>query len=281
MKRTVKLQIRPPASALTPMSPPASTEAARRKSASTLLARRGKVVVGFVVALGCLAVLGPGAGSAIAAYPTASDFADWTAVDGSPAVATGTLNGSLISISGTHVFPPPVSVVDGHWTFFAGPDFTPALGPTDMIQIGASSPAESYTLSFGNPVTDPVIEIGSLGSRLDFPSGTQITKISGQSGFTVSGSSIVGAPSNMLGPDGVGDSNGTVQLTGTFTSISFTAFYTLSSEDGVLLQVGASPPPPSPPPAPPPPTTTPSGGAGGSAPPPPPPPQVGRSSPRN
>jgi hypothetical protein len=209
----------------------------------------------LVAGLVCLAGLVSSAGVAVAAYPTAADFADWTAVDGSPAMATGILNGSPISISGTHVFPPPVSVVDGHWTFFSGPDFTPALASTDMIQIGASSPAESYTLSFGSPVTDPVIEIGSLGSRLDFPNGTPITKISGQSGFTVSGSSIIGAPSSMLGPDGVSDSSGTVQLTGTFTSITFTAFYTLSSEDGVLLQVGASPPPPPPPP--PPPTTPP------------------------
>ena len=122
------------------------------------------------------------------------------------------------------MFTPPVSVVHGHWTFFSGPDFSPALAWIDIIEIGASSPAESYTLTFGSPVADPWIEIGSLGSRLDFPSGTQITKISDQSGFTVSGSSIIGAPSGALGPDGVSDSNGTVQLTGTFTSISFTAF---------------------------------------------------------
>jgi hypothetical protein len=54
-----------------------------------------------------------------------------------------------------------------------------------------------------------------------------------------------------LGPDGVGDSNETVQLIGTFTSISFTTTYSGSTEDGILLQVGAaapvSPPPPPPP----------------------------------
>ncbi len=217
----------------------------------------------LVVIIACAAAVGTSTSAASGAYPTAADFTDWTAVDGTPAVATGTLNGSPVSISGTHVFPPPVSVVDGHWTFFSGPDFAPPLARTDMIQIGAASPADSYTLSFGSPVADPVIEIGSLGSRLDFPSGTQITKIAGQSGFTVSGSSIIGAPSGTLGPDGVNDSNGTVQLIGTFTSITFTALYTVSNEDGVLLQVGASPPPPPPPP---------SGGAGGTAPPPPPPP---------
>ncbi len=199
------------------------------------------------------------------AHAATLGFADWTTVDGSPAVATGTLNGSPISISGTHVFPPPVSVIDGHWTFFSGPDFSPPLAQTDVIQIGASSPAESYTLTFGSPVTDPVIDIGSLGSRLDFPGGTEITKLAGQSGFTVSGSSISGAPTSTLGPDEINDSNGTVQLVGTFTSIPFTALFTTGSEDGVILQVGAAPPQPAPP------TTTPSGGAGGTAPPPSPP----------
>ena len=79
-----------------------------------------------------------------------------------------------------------------------------------MIQVGASTLTESYTLSFGAPVSDPELEIGSLGSRLDFPAGTVINRISGQAGFTVSGSTITGAPTNTLGPDGINDSNGTV-----------------------------------------------------------------------
>jgi hypothetical protein len=53
-------------------------------------------VLAFVAGLVCLAVGGPSAGSALAAFPTAADFADWTVVDGSPAVAAGTLNGSPI-----------------------------------------------------------------------------------------------------------------------------------------------------------------------------------------
>lgn len=189
--------------------------------------------------------------TALAVAPTAQDFTDWTSASGSPAVAVGTLHGQSVTLSGMHVFPPPVSVVDGHWTFFSGPDFSPSLPSTDMIQIGATTLTESYTLSFGAPVTDPEIEIGSLGSSLNFPSGTVINRISGQSGFTVTGSTITGAPNSALGPDGVGDSNGSVQLIGTFTSISFTATYSGSTEDGVLLQVGAVPPPALPPPAPP------------------------------
>lgn len=191
-----------------------------------------------------LAVLLPT--TALGATPTAGDFTDWTAVSGSPAVATGTLHGQAVSLSGTHVFAPPVSVVDGHWTFFAGPDFSPSLASTDVIQVGASLLTESYTLSFGAPVTDPELEIGSLGSRLEFPAGTVINRLSGQGGFTVSGSTISGAPNSVLGPDGVNDSSGSVQLIGTFTSISFTATFSGSTEDGVLLQVGAVAPTPPP-----------------------------------
>ena len=215
-----------------------------------------------VLVAGVLALVTVCTGTPVASADT-PQFADWTTISGTT-TATGTLLGASISLSGSHVFPTPISVLDGSWPFFDGPDFTPPLAKTDVIQIGASAPAESYTLTFGSPVTNPVIEIGSLGSRLDFPSGTQITKLSGQSGFTVSGSSIIGEPNSALGPDGVNDSNGTVQLSGTFTSITFTALYTpVSPEDGVLLQVGAAPP--TPPPATPPPTTT-------TPPPPPPPP---------
>ena len=145
---------------------------------------------------------------ALGAAPTAQDFTDWTAVSGTPAVATGTLHRQAVTLSGTHVFAPPVSVVDGHWTFFSGPDFSPALPTTDVIQVGAAITPESYTITFATPVTDPELEIGSLGSRLDFPTGTTINRITGQPGFTVTGNTITGAPSTTLGPDGINDSNG-------------------------------------------------------------------------
>jgi hypothetical protein len=205
----------------------------------------------IVVALGVLPASAWGASQ--------QDVADWTAASQS-AGATGTLLGQSVSLSGTHVFDVPISRVDGSWPDFAGPDFVPSLAMTDEIQIGATTPAESYRLLFGSPVADPVLYLGSLGSRLDFPAGTQITKISGQSGFTVFGNTVTGAPTDAHGPDGVNDSNGTVQLVGTFQSISFTALYTPGGEDGVILQVAGSAPPAAPPPAPPPPpptTTTP------------------------
>ena len=201
--------------------------------------RRVRGIFAVVLALACFAACA----SAAAADVTAQDFTDWTAISGTPAVATGALHGQGVSLSGTHVFPVPVSRLDGTWPAFAGPDFSPPLASTDVIQIGATIATQSYTLSFGAPVTDPELEIGSLGSRIDFQAGTVINRISGQPGLTVSGSTITGAPNVTLGPDGVNDSNGSVRLIGTFTSISFTTNFSGSTEDGILLQVGAAAPP--------------------------------------
>jgi hypothetical protein len=205
-----------------------------------------KLVVALLVGLVVVAAIGSMAPSAAADAP---EFADWTAINAS--TATGTLLGRPISLSGTHVFPTPVSVLDGSWPYFAGPDFSPPLAKTDVIQI-AGFPGDAYTLQFGAPLTDPVLEIGSLASRLDFPSATQITRLSGDTGFSVSGSSVIGTPKDTTGADGVNDANGTVRLSGTFQSLSFTATPLYAGpEDGVLLQLGAVAPPPPPPPTPP------------------------------
>ncbi len=170
---------------------------------------------------------------------TDPELADWTAVSAN--TATGALLGETITLTGTHVFDQPVSDIDSGWTAFGGPDFTPRPASTDEIQIGATTPSpETFTLSFGAAVSDPILLIGSLGSRLDFPAGTPITRLSGQAGFTVSGSSVIGTEDTNLGPDGINDANGSVQLSGTFTTISFSATgLGHAVEDGVVLQVAA------------------------------------------
>jgi hypothetical protein len=181
---------------------------------------------------------------------TDQDFADWTSVSGNPAVASGTLpQGPTISLSGTTVSPPPQSVVDGTATVFNRADFTPPLANSDAIHF-ISSTGNSYSLDFGAPVTDPVLHFGSIGSTLDFPPGTAITRLSGDGQFSVSGSDVVGAfepPTD--------DGNGTVQLSGTFSSIPFKT--TFAGSDGIFLQVGIAPPPPPPAPEPTPPTPPP------------------------
>jgi len=195
--------------------------------------------------LGSLALFVPSA-SAL----TDQDFADWTSVSGSPAVASGTLpQGQTVSLSGTNVSTPPQSVVDGSATVFNRADFTPPLATSDAIHF-ISSTGNSYSLTFGTPVTDPVLHFGSIGSTLEFPSGTVITRLSGDGQFAVSGSNVVGSfepPTD--------DGNGTVQLSGTYSSLSFST--TFAGSDGIFLQVGVAPPPPPPPPPPPDPDPTP------------------------
>jgi hypothetical protein len=210
----------------------------------------------FVLLAAVLLVSGllPAGGSA----ETASDFADWTSVTGSPATASGTLHGSAISLSGTNVLSGSgTSVTDATSTVFNRSDFTPALATSDAIGFRGDS-GNSYTLTFASPVTDPIIHFASLAATLHFPSGTAITRLSGDAEFSVSGSDVIGqveAPTD--------DANGTVRLTGTFSSLAFTTEF--AGTDGVYLQVGATVPSPPPPPPPPPP----SGGGGGTAPPPP------------
>jgi len=60
----------------------------------------------------------------------------------------------------------------------------------------------SYTLQFGAPTQDPVMHIESLASKLVFPAGTQLTKVSGQSTFAVSGNTVTGALSGSTDANG-------------------------------------------------------------------------------
>ena len=194
-----------------------------------------------------VALAAPAAARAQAQAPSA--FADWTTVGAN--VATGTLLGQSISLSGNHV--DPASPLDGSSTVFASAFFSPPLATSDAA-VFYGSPGYTYTLAFGAPVQDPVLHVSSLASTLQFPAGTQITKVSGEDTFTVSGSSVAGVLAGSV------DANGTIQLTGTFTSIAFstTPVYTASTEDGIYLQVGGSSPSvpaPGVPPAPPSPPT--------------------------
>ena len=192
-----------------------------------------------MLALCALAASVAGAGATARAEAAAPAITDWTAVSAN--TARGTLQGTSVSLSGTHVWDTPTSRVDGSWPYFAGPAFSPALPSTDEIQI-SGAPGYSYTLRFGAAVTDPILELGSLGSRIDFPAGTRLTRLSGESGFTVTGTSVSGTPSNTIGSSGNSDASGTIKLSGSFTSISFTTTpnYT-GPEDGILVQLVTQP----------------------------------------
>lgn len=172
-----------------------------------------------------LAFAGLGVSIRDASSQSAQDFADWTSASGS--VASGTLHGSSISLSGTNVSSTPASVVDGSSTVFNRPEFTPPLPTSDAIHFIGST-GNSYMLQFGSAVSNPVLHLGSLASTLHFPTGTPITRLSGDAEFLVAGSDVSGqlqAPGD--------DANGTVRLSGTFTSIAFTT--TFAGSDGIYL----------------------------------------------
>ena len=166
-------------------------------------------------------------------------FTDWVSTDEDPEGrqrANGILRGKTVSISGFMVAPPPGSTLDGTGAWFADPFFSPPLPQSDAIEFFGDVGSE-YVLTFGAPTRDPILHIASLASRLDFPAGTQITRLSGEDDFTVSDNTVTGKL------DGSKDRSGTVRLSGVFKSISFTATRTYdgTSPDGIMLQVGEVP----------------------------------------
>jgi hypothetical protein len=163
--------------------------------------------------------------------PDELEFADWLAVDAN--VATGTLKGASISLSGSNVVGPPGSTVDGSSTVFNRADFSPPLATGDAVGF-YGDPGYSYVLTFGFPRRDPILHLGSLASTLAFPPGTSITRVSGEDQLSVSGNTVTGAL------EGSDDANGTVRLEGTFQSVPFSTTPTYTgSPDGIYLQVGA------------------------------------------
>ena len=188
-------------------------------------------------------VAGAVAAAPAQAAPTATD---WTSVSGN--TASGTVLGTRVSLSGTHVWDVPVSRVDGSWPYFAGPTFAPSLAKSDVIQI-SGAPGAEYTISFrdgaGNPVTvkDPVLHLGSLGSTLKFTTGAP-TQLTSENNFRVVGSQVIGDASNTIRPSGNSDSSGSIKFTGPYTRINFTATPNyVGPEDGILVQLVTEPDP--------------------------------------
>ena len=164
-------------------------------------------------------------------------LADWTGVTAN--VASGMLLGGSVSLAGAQVSDPPSSIVDGGSSLFSDPYFTPSVPSTDAIEIRAGAPGLSYTLEFGKPIHDPILDFGSLSSTLEFLSGTSITRISGTSGFAVARSAVTGSPDATVDASGGNDSSGTVMLNATFASMSFEAVNP-AGLDGIYVQVGVT-----------------------------------------
>jgi hypothetical protein len=164
----------------------------------------------------------------------AIDFVDWTLVDTNNDIAQGTVCLIGVTMTGPDL---TFGVTDGSYTIFNNAIFCPPLASSDVVEFAGTSPAYSYTVTFGAPVTDPVLHIASLASTLVF-SGVTLTKLCGQAAFVVAGNQITGDCVDGSQPN---DTNGTVKVNGVVSSLSFTAYWEGCqgfTRDGVHIQIG-------------------------------------------
>jgi hypothetical protein len=167
-------------------------------------------------------------------------FIHWAAAEQHGDIATGTLRGLPVALAG------PLGTafyLHDDYPGFSTAAFTPPLASTGMIEL-VSDVGHSFTLTLGVPLTDPIIDLRSLGSILTItdPPGVALTPLSGDELFQVAGNTVMNVV--LTNPDGTlafNDVSGSVQLTGTFTSISFTLVPNRTPpgiQDGVFIQVG-------------------------------------------
>ena len=169
-------------------------------------------------------------------------FVRWTRPEQNGVIAHGMLRGFPVTLKGQL----QTAFYEDDYHGFGESWFTPRLAATGMIEI-QSARGSSFTLTLGAPLTDPIIDLGSLGSLLTItdPPGVTINRLSGDDlNFHVEGNTVSGKGRNAITlPDESSstDSNGSVQLVGTFTRIVFTlkphqgdSFPT----EGVFFQIG-------------------------------------------
>lgn len=158
-------------------------------------------------------------------------FTDWTSADLVANTASGYLGELPVTLSGGDL---DAAFLNQEITGFSSGLYTPPLATSDALEIVASVSGPTYVINFGGPVRNPVIHLKSFASILNF-GGPTVVKLSGEPTLTVSGSTVSGVINDI--PNGH-DSNGTIQLIGLFTSLSFTA--TFPSTDGIQIQVGGT-----------------------------------------
>jgi hypothetical protein len=162
-------------------------------------------------------------------------FTDWTLIDAENNRAEGMLGPVSVLLTGSDIY--YYGVTDGTSQNFNYPYFTPQLPTSDYVEFLGSYPSQnfSYSISFSEPVTDPVLHIYSLASSMQFPQAS-LTKVSGQDTFTVSGSSVSGADAGGK-PN---DANETIRLNGTFSHFTFSVSRS-GGLDGIGIQLGGKP----------------------------------------
>lgn len=181
--------------------------------------------------------------SLVASTARAETFVSWTSVDLNANNATGTMGSVGVTFSGTDL-----NFFQSNSTAFNGSAFCPQLGSTDLVEFTATTgPGSNYTIQFSRAVHNPILHLRSVGSRLTF-TGSSITPLCGQAGFTVSGNQVIAADCFGGGPPPIdSDNNGTIRVDGWVTSVTFNAVFDQTkpgcsgagSIDGIDIQIGA------------------------------------------
>lgn len=158
-------------------------------------------------------------------YATPVDWVDWISTSGAGTVATGTIHDSAsnsaitVTFTGYYAWADTTSVLN-LWSPFPGTYTSPTVpnGPPNGEAIGLAF--LGGTLSFSQPVTDPVMAISSLGtasrgSRWTF--NAPFTVLTFGAGYNGSGFMTGSLGNNtLLGYEG----NGTLRFHGTYSTIS-------------------------------------------------------------
>ncbi|MFH8498826.1 hypothetical protein [Streptomyces coeruleorubidus] len=183
-------------------------------------------------------------------------FVDWTSRNDGRTEAHGKLNGSNVELlgrgTGMSTDPPPLgtAILDGTFTGFGTDRFTPPLAASDLTEIVGLKDQSTFTVNFSTKVKDVVLHLGSLASTLVFqnlPTGTEVTKLSGDDDFRVQGNIVTGEayqpPPGAIEPT---DSDGSIRLRPPtpIRQLEFTLkprFEGGSVHDGVHLQIGGTP----------------------------------------
>ncbi len=166
-------------------------------------------------------------------YSSRLAFTDWTTIGENR--AEGVLHGQPVILTGLLG---TGSVTDRTFPLYDSDACSPRLPDADTVNIVALGRGESsgtFTITFGAPVQDPVLQLASFGSLFTFLPGTPVAKVSGDPALTVTSNTASGVVSTR-------DTTGTIRLYGLYTSIEFRAepnFADGQAPDGIYLQIGA------------------------------------------
>ena len=154
---------------------------------------------------------------------------------------TGSLNGVAYTGTRTDFIDNgnSVSNLAGTYTGFNSTAFTPIL-PTS--QVIAFISMDGFSANFASPITNPIFDIVSLVNTLDFGAPVTILSTGGVAGTTQAALQLTANGNGIIGvAAGNGDdAGGTIQLIGTFTSITATPTTAFNDGSGLLF-ISATP----------------------------------------